>query len=69
MYSHERDFVGPVFGFPVTAADLLYREVVNVDDYAVLLEQTLRRAVNSFGLVLDQLFESNGTWRRPRRMT
>lgn len=69
MYSYERDFIGPVFGFPVTAAHLLYREVVNVDDYAALTEQTVRRAVNSFGLVLDKLFESDDTWRRPRRMT
>jgi HNH endonuclease len=68
MYSHERDFIGPVFGFPVTAAHVLYREVVNIDDCAALIEQTLRRAVNSFGLVLDSLFE-NGTWRCPRRMT
>jgi len=69
MYSRERDFIGPVFGFPVTAAHLLYREVANVDDHAALIEQTVRRAVNSFGLVLDKLFESDGTWRRPRRMT
>jgi hypothetical protein len=65
MYSRE---TGPVFGFPVTAAQLLYREVVNVDDHPVLVERTLSRAVNSFGLVLNMPFEVNGTWQRPNRM-
>jgi hypothetical protein len=69
MYSREREYIGPVFGFPVTAADLLYREVVNVHDHAELLKQTIIRAVNSFGLLLDELFESDGTWRHPKRMT
>jgi hypothetical protein len=69
MYSEEREFIGPVLGFPITVADLLYREVVNIDDHAALLEQTIRRAVNSFGLVLDNLCESDGIWQRPKRMT
>jgi HNH endonuclease len=68
MYSRETDFTGPVFGFPVTAPQLLYREVINVDDHPVLLKRTLNRAVNGFGLVLDNLFEANGTWLRPKRM-
>lgn len=68
MYSRERTHTGSVFGFPVTEAQLLYREVVNLDDHAVLVERTLKRAVNSFGLVLDTLFEADGTWRRPNRM-
>ena len=68
MYSREEDFTGGVFGFPVTAAQLLYREVLNTDDCPGLLERTLRRAVNSFGLVLDVPFEVNGEWRRPGRM-
>ncbi len=68
MYSREEDFTGAVFGFPVTVAQLLYREVLNTDDCSGLLERTLRRAVNSFGLVLDMPFEVNGEWRRPGRM-
>jgi hypothetical protein len=68
MYSRERSYTGSVFGFPVTEAKLLYREVVNVADHPVLVERTLKRAVNSFGLVLDEPLESDGTWRRPKRM-
>jgi TIR domain len=69
MYSQERPFTGPVFGFPVTAAQLLYREVVNVNDPGALIEQTIRRAVNNFGLVLDSLYDSDGRWQRPKRMS
>jgi hypothetical protein len=69
MYSHESESIGPVFGFSVSEAQLCYREVIGRDDHGALIEQTARRAVNSFGLVLDELFESNDTWQRPTRMT
>jgi hypothetical protein len=69
MYSHETRFNGAVFGFPLTAGRLLYREVVNVGNHTMLIEQTIKRAVNSFGLVLDNLYDSDGKWQRPKRMS
>jgi hypothetical protein len=69
MYSQKRPFIGPVFGFPLTAAQLLYREVLNVNDPGALIEQTIRRAVNNFGLVLDNLYDSDGRWQRPKRIS
>jgi len=70
MYSHEgSSSIGTVVGFPIREPELVYREVVKLDYPAQLIEQIIRRIVNSFGLVLDKLLESNGKWRRPRRMT
>lgn len=55
-----------VFGYLVTSKYLEYNSVVEKDESAnFILESLLNRFINSFGLVIDSIFDEKGFFNRP----
>lgn len=71
LYS-ERETRGyqPILGSKVSLHELEYNTVINKrDDVGLTYELVIRRFVNYFGLVIDTVFDQNGSMIKPRKLS
>lgn len=69
LFSREERFCVGIFGFPVTEGGLEYSEVVARDtSVAEVLLSSLRRLSNAYGLVLNEVHDSNREYIKPEKM-
>jgi len=69
MYSREDGLQRWVFGFPIKSPVLTFSDVLPKNfDRTIFLLELLRRLVNSYGLVLHQVYDDAGDYVRPERM-
>ncbi len=69
LFSSIRDRRGGIYGIPVQSNSLRFSLVLDTNfDPDYLIERSLKRYVNYFGLVLDDVFNENGEYIRPRKL-
>jgi hypothetical protein len=69
LYSREKEWGGALYGYLVQSDKLPYSFVVDRNfESKELIETCLKRLVNYFGLVLDEILNNNGKLIRPRRI-
>lgn len=69
LYSKERRWEGPVFGFTVNLKVLEYSTVINKKaDHISVSDLVIKRFINYFGLIASTVFDVNGNLIRPERL-
>ena len=70
LYSYEGHGHKGVYGYPVNSDNLIYSDVLTKDfDREFLLHEVLNWLVNCYGLVLNHVYDSQGNYLRPVRMS
>jgi len=69
MFSKEKEWGGGLYGYPVHSENLQYSFIVEKDfDLNEINEIVLKRTVNYFGLILDNVFSTDGKFVRPENL-
>lgn len=69
LYSKERTWEGPVFGFTVDSKILEYSTVINKKaDPISVSDLVIKRFINYFGLIADTVFDEHGDLICPERL-
>ena len=70
LYSYEDHWSKGVYGYPVNSDNLIYSDVlIKGFDREFLLHEVLNWLVNCYGLVLHDVYDNKGNYRRPVRMS
>lgn len=69
LFSREKEWGGALYGFPVEANSLNHTLVVDKEsDVDSLIDLVLKRFVNYFGMVLNQIYTTKGEFCRPKKL-
>ncbi len=69
LYSMEKEWGGAIYGFPVESNELTLTSVINRSiDTDEINESVLKRLVNSFGLILNEIYDAKGEFMRPQKL-
>ncbi len=69
LFSREKEWGGALYGFPVDANNLNHTLIVERDfDANFVIDLVLKRFVNYFGMVLDQIYTIKGDFCRPTKL-
>jgi hypothetical protein len=69
LYSREKEWGGALYGFAVQSDKLHYSTVLDRGfETKELAETCLKRFVNYFGLILDEILNDKGKFARPRKI-
>lgn len=69
LYSREKEWGGALYGYPVQSDKLHYSTVLDRSfETKELIEKCLKRFVNYFGLVLNEILNNKGEFIRPRKI-
>jgi len=70
LYSYEDHWRKGVYGYPVNSDNLIYSDVLTKGfDREFLLHEMLNWLVNCYGLVLNHVYDNQGKYLRPVRMS
>ncbi len=69
LYSRKKEWNEALYGYPVEANNLKYTLIVEKEfDEASISELVLKRFVNYYGMVLDQIYTTRGEFCRPKKL-